>query len=295
MRTSVFSRSVIAVASLAIGSVALAAAPASATPPPVITRDLVLAIAQAPSESEISDDERLLVELACDFEANTDDVEGSDHFHSVYSTPFVTDNADGVLVTAHLHEQSAGDDTVDRWCTFAALVTTDEAFTLTGNALITLTGGEELRRASDPVVATTTSALSGNLFVTEPVNVDNSFGVTSASLTAAGNATRSIQVPTTEQVTYAKTRTAAGEKAAKAKYDKRLKAAKKWYAKALKKAGDSKKKKAAVKKAYAAKKAAYKRAYEKVYYGVKTVTKTTTQTEKRPFNVTVDHEMNLPE
>lgn len=283
MRTSLLSRSVIAVASLAIGSVALAATPASAAGPDVITRDLVLALAQAPSSSDISDDEQLLVDLACDFETADED-----YIHDVYSTPFVTDNADGVLVTADLHEPSADDGSTDRYCTFAAMVTTDEAFTLSGNALITLTGDQMVpQRAADLIEQTATAPLSGNLFVTEPINVDSTFNLMAASLTTTGNATRSVNVTTSENVTVAKPK----PKSAVTKYAKRLKAAKKWYAKKIAKAGNSSAKKAAASKAYAAKKAAYKKAYDKVYYTTKAGTKTTVQTENRPFDVTVDLEM----
>lgn len=285
MRTSLLSRSVIAVASLAIGSVALAATPATATPAEVVTRDLVLAVAQQEpsSTSNPSDELARLVSLTCGFQNGS----GDDHFHTVNAKPFVTDNVDGVLVSADLHEPSAADDTTDRQCNFAAVITTDASFTLSGNAVITVTGGEPLGRMAEPLTETGTTPLSGNLVVTAPINVDNYFNISTASLAATGNAIGSTNVTTTENVKVLKPRTKAGEKAAKAKYAKRLADAKKWYAKALDKAGNSKRKQAAVKKSYAAKKAAYKAAYEKRYSMIQTVTKTTAQTVTRPFDVSV--------
>lgn len=286
MRTSFFTRSAVVIATLAVGSVALAATPATATSPEVVTRDLVLAVAQqTPSYQTISDEAVRLAELTCKFEQSAPGADSNgDYFHYVRTAPIRTANVTGVLVSAELYEPSTEDGTTDRQCTFAALASTDAAFTLSGNAVVTTLGSNELRRSDDSGDLTATTPLSGNLTVTEPINADE-YSLRTASLAATGLVSGPVNVTTTEYVKTLKPRTAAGGKAAKAKYTKRLAEAKKWYAKALKKAGGSKSKKAAAKKSYASKKAAYKKAYEKRYATVVPVTKSTVQTGSRPFDV----------
>jgi hypothetical protein len=297
MRTSFLSRSVIAVASLAIGSVALVATPATAATPSGVTREMVLTAARglyahegvqhSPPDDVVGSFDRL-VELTCDVDLDPD---GPYQYMPSY-VPVVTGNADGILITVELDESLLVDENSARYCTFAALATADESFDLSGNISVAITGDNPpppQRPSSAAISATAGTALSGKVFVTEPIKVDHWYENRSASLTMTGNATRTINVTTPGGVKTKKARTAAGEKASKAKYDKRLKAAAKWYAKKLQKAGSSKTKRAAAKMAYNKKKDVYKLAYEKHYFAF-TAGSTTSQIENRPFDVTVSVE-----
>lgn len=279
MRTSILSRSAIAVASLAIGAVTLAA-PASAAPAPGVTRDLVLTAAQgfyanqgaqhSPPEAVIQSFERL-ASLTCDFAVDPD---AGRRISSPTYQPFATSTADGILVSVLLSDNAATPS--NRVCSFAAIATSNAADTLTGDIAVTAWGDEPLK---------VTEALSGNVFVTRPINVGLNFGLWSLSLTTSGNAVRTVTGTTTEQVTTPQSK--AVRAAAKKKYDRALEAAKKSHTKAVKKAGKSKSKKTAANRAYNRKKLSAKKAYNQAIVKTTTVSKPTVRTESRPFDIFV--------
>jgi len=275
MRTSLLSRSVIAVATLGIGSVALAAVPASAATASGITRDQVLAAAAGVRSEPVSVEGqyspstdralRVLANRACSI-----DRDGTQLIIGFLAD--ATDagaSADGVVVTAVIADL-AGQSEGYKGCSFGALATTDGAFTLSGSATL---------GSAAPV------ALSGDAFATAPVifNAEGEGAFAPPAFTASGSATRSFDVTTSTKVKDKKTKSE--KKAAKTTYAKRLAAAKKSYQKALDKAGKSKSKKAKAKKAYSAKRATARAAYKYAIAGYKIVKKTTQQTETRPFTV----------
>ncbi|MET0447470.1 MAG: hypothetical protein ABW004_03650, partial [Aeromicrobium sp.] len=270
MRTSLLTRSAIAVATFGIASAALVATPATAAVPSGITRQIVLtAAANVRAQGDMVDEptQALLQQMA---EATCGVAEGETlMFASGDATAPAGDDADGLLVTAIIF----GTSTI-RACQFGAVATTNAAFTLTGTATLTATvmGG-------DPVVRT--GALSGNVAVTAPIS-DDSFFPSTTTFTAAGNAARTTYVAGTKTVKDKKSK--AEKKAAKKKYQKRLAAAKKKYVKALDKAGNSTSKKAAAKKSYSAAKKSAKAKYKKAISGRKQVKVKIAKTEKRPFS-----------
>lgn len=278
MRTSILSRSVIAVASLAIGSVALAAAPANAATPSGITRDMVISAANYMRvegfDQAASDNLQRLAEKGCKV------VAGEDLRIQDINTSAAGGSADGLIFVAGIATppgESGGE--AYRVCLFGTAATTDPALSLSGTASLDVATAP----FQSAVKSAALTALSDNVFVTAPVVIPNGVGITTATFSATGNATRSFNVTTTKKVTDKKTKSE--KKAAKKKYDKALKAAKKSYTKALKKAGKNKTKKAAAKKTYSKKKAAAKAAYTKAIAGYKMVTTTTTTTENKPFAI----------
>lgn len=313
----------IALATLSLGSLALAAVPASAAAPSDITRQQVLAAASAvraePSPSALlissttSRALRVLTNRACSIDPDGEEF-------AVLSLSEATapgQSADGVVVTAlvvkadvanlitsftAIEEPPAGVEIGDflRLCSFGVLAPTAGSSTLTGTATI---GGE----------APAPFTLAGEVFVTPPTNTtDFSFitdlisstdeesaeaalevaaAIIAPTFTATGNAVRTFDVPATSMVSTPKT--AAQQKAAKATYDKKLKSAKAAYAKAAKKAGSSKAKRKAAKKAHAAKRAAAKAAYQQaVAASSQLVASTTKSSESSPFSVTTQVDLS---
>jgi hypothetical protein len=292
MRSSILSRSVVAVATLAIGSVALSAVPATAATASGVTRDQVLTVVNGLRAAQASDAEtlspavsraaRALVYKTCDVVPDEDE----DADISVLELMNDGDDAQGLVVTARVYRDFSG--TTD--CTFAAVATSDTSSTLSGTATVTAS-----RNIYDPAndqnvvrPVSQTTALSGDAYTT-PIIVTPSYNGTALyniGGSAEGNATKTTKVTTSTKVTDKKSK--AEKKAAKAKYDKRIKAAKKAYAKALDQAGSSKSKKAAAKKTYRAARAAAKASYKYATAGFKVVRKTRTITDVRPFSIKTD-------
>jgi hypothetical protein len=275
MRTSLISRSVIAVASVAIGSFALSAVPANAAAPNGITQEQILTAAAgvranpAASPGNIFSPGpgygpaanralRAMANRVCITDPDGPEV----NVQSVAAAPATAQSADGVVVSAFiLSSEGTSGSMTGRLCTFGALAPVAARSVLTGTA--TVAGGP-------------TVSLSGDAFLTPPVNTPFTSSTTQLpSFSASGAAVQSNAVKVTDKKTKKE------KKVAKAKYDKRLKAAKKSYKKALDKAGSSKSKKAAAKKAWSAKKKSAKAKYKYAIAGYKLVTRKTAT----PFSV----------
>ena len=288
MRPSVLTRSAIAVATLSLGSLGLAAVPAQADTPSGITRDEVLTAVNGVRALQTNNTRlslataralRNIANKGCGVSTNFSDLE-----YAGLQAIDVTgsgDDAEGILITARVGIQtieSSND------CTIAAFATADGSFQLSGTAQITGTRYNETTQADEAVVLRT-QALSGDAFVTTPVDADSISGLNEDSVTASavGNASKTTTVTTSVKVKDKKTKS---EKAkAKTKYTMKIKSVKKSYAKALDKAGKSKSKKAAAKKVYKAKRAAAKAAYTYAIADFKLVKKSSSTTENRPFSV----------
>jgi hypothetical protein len=284
MHASILSRSVMAVASLAIGSVALAAVPADAATKTGITRAQVLTAAAgartAPDTSRtfIGNYDpatnralRAMVNRTCAV-----DPDGPEVYNGVIVTATAPGaSADGVVVSALLYDT----DTLSqqavptgRLCSFGALTTTKPRSVLRGAA----------RLGEAPSVR-----LSGDVFVTRPVSSpldESTQSLPFPAFSATGTSVQSTKVKVSDK------KTTKEKKAARTAYDKRLKAVKKSYAKALDKAGSSKSKRAAAKKAWGAKKKSAKAKYRYAIAGFKIVTRKTAT----PFTVSAQSVLPPP-
>lgn len=298
MRTTILTRSVVALATLAVGSVALAATPANAAAANGVTRDQVITAVNGVRAAVAANADNPLYSASTNralraIVLNSCDVRTDDEEYAYLSDVAPTnagDDADGVLITAAIN-RSFQDRT--EYCTIAAFATADGSFQLSGSA--TIKGQQDVydpatNTSTTKPVTLVTAALSGDAFVTSPVypratGNTNSSSVYDLVASATGNAVKTTTVTTTKKVTDKKSKSE--KKAAKAKYTKSIKSAKKSYAKALDKAGKSKSKKSAAKKAYSKKRAAAKAKYRvgianfKIVKGSKTVTDT-----PRPFSIT---------
>jgi hypothetical protein len=273
MRTSLLTRSVVSIASLAIGSVALAAAPASADTSSGISRETVLTIA---ASAEINIDRygpatQALVEKVCGFDSTT----GRD----IELTPSYTDEGvDGFLVQAYVDGRG---DTASSNCTFAAFAASEAFSTMSGTATIAtqLPPIFEERVAAPP---THDFTLSGDVYVTAPVT-DIGYG-DYATATASGDVTRTEQARTTT-ARVVTPKTTAVKVAARKAYQRTIDKAQVRLVKALKKAGTSSSKKAAARSTYAARKKAAKAKLHIAWSGDKKTVVTTvpTATSVTPF------------
>lgn len=277
MRASLLSRSAIAIASLAVGTAVLTAAPATAADPPVITQEMVLQLATSiRAGGPGPDDGAILTPLVlrgCNL-ASIDNMIGFG------LAPVTAGQGDGLLLAIKTRTTDALHVSTDRTCVFTALTPIRLGATLAGNAVITA-----IPTGQGATPATRASSMSGSVFISAPVILEPNVNITSASLAATGHALVRTAVTTTTTTTTPKT--ASRLKAAKDKYDKALTTAKKAYKKALKKAGRSSAKKAAAKKKYAAAKASARRTYDKARASSTTVTKATVfATDSRPFTGT---------
>lgn len=277
MRTSVLNRAIVSIASLAIGSVALAAAPATADPISGTTHDLVLGAAHNARERTASNPQaELLADKAC--APTADELRGQ----VLYEANPATDGVDGILIRAEYldHDQASS-----RTCTFAAFATTSPVETLSGTASTTGTSNDIQQRGADTPLTTTT--LSGDVTVTEPVK--NYDGVTVAAKGAAITTTTSTTV-TSRTITP---KTTQQKKAAKKTRDNTVSAARKAYAKALRKAGSSRAEKAAAKQSFLARKRAADAVYRAARAGTLTVgTTTTAATAASPFDIQIQIQVN---
>lgn len=287
---SILSRSAVAIASLAVGSAALVAAPAhadtpsSAVTPAGVTRETVLTAAAGVRSMDDSTYPtttkalRSIVNRSCN--VTSDDGEALVEVDADSLPPAA--HADGLVVFGYIvnfAQQSA------RECVVGAVAAVDPGFTLTGNASLTVntvpTDAPGLSIAVGPT--TINSTLSGDVTTTTFSTPQGESLDGGAIYSANGSSVRVTKVTTTQKVTDKKTK--AQKKVAKKAYAKRLKAAKASYAKALKKAGSDKTKKAAAKKAYANKKASAKAKYKYAIADYKLVKKTTSVTDSRPFTI----------
>ena len=292
MRTSILSRSVVAVATLAIGSVALAAAPANAASNGV-TRDQVLTAVnggralQADQALTPAGERalRAIMYAGCDVsEADGESAKLVGNDSAVQVTP-AGDDAQGIMLVVEVQRPITGQST----CVTSAFAATNASYQLSGTASLTAfktaPGADESTR-----VALKSAPLSGDVFVGAPFSLDEGnpalegVSLNTLAASAAGNATKTTTVTTSTKVTDKKSK--AEKKTAKKQYTKRLAKAKKSYAKALDKAGSSKSKKAAAKKAYKAKRASAKAKFKYGIAGYKIVKKKGTVTDVQPFSVT---------
>ncbi|MCL8249840.1 hypothetical protein AERO_00460 [Aeromicrobium fastidiosum] len=285
MRSSLLSRSVIAVASLAIGSVALVAAPATAATPSGITRDAVLSLAAAARVDATAAATRtaardiLSRECALTTGESITTTENGLFVTSVAAvTPSAT--ADGVSISGFV---SLSGQPI-RQCVVGVIAPTAPGFTLSGQATLSIT------TSSSPAQAQTT--LSGDVSVSAINTIPNFTAVTGTTYSASGATSKTSTVRTSTKVKDKKT--SKQKKAAKKKYDKKLKALKTSYKKALAKAGSSKAKKKAAQKSYSAKKKAAKATYRYAIAGYKIVRKVKTVTENRPFTAKAEQTILLP-
>jgi hypothetical protein len=278
MRTSLMTRSVISIASLAIGSVTLGAAPASADTSSGISRETVLTVA---SNVKFGVDQygpatQALVEKVCGFDSNT----GRD---IQITASYDDEGVNGFLVQAYVDGRG---ETSSSNCTFAAFAASEPFSTMSGTATIE-TQAPPVTEQRAAVPATHDYSLSGDVYVSTPVT-DIGYG-DFAIAKASGNVTRTEAArTTTSRVVTPKT--TAVKVAARKAYQRTIDTAQVKLVKALKKAGKSSSKKAAARATYAARKKAAKAKLHIAWLGDKKTVVTTVPTGSsvKPFTFTTN-------
>jgi hypothetical protein len=275
MRTSILSRSVIAVATLGIGSVALATAPASAATSNGITRDMVLTAAasvRADWANDVPYSETTNAALLA-LSSRACDLSGASEVRT-YGRPVGTpSSADGLMIETEIH---VGESV--RGCSFAAIASTDSTLQLSG----TLSLSDTTYTDSANETKESSYDLSGSVFTSPPLKVD---GGSYSSFKAVGSAIGSTKVLTLQKVLDKKS---TSDKAlARKLYDTRRTNAKRAYTKAVKRT-HSKAARTAAKKAYNARKALAKTKYRTAVSDYEIVKIRSTQNIVRPFSVRVD-------
>lgn len=254
MRTSILSRSVIAVATLAVGSAVFAAVPATAATYNGITRTEVLAAtneARAAFMSEGDPTTPAVTALA----AKACGVPAAQVRFALPSPVQTPDSVDGLSVSAFLQVAPTDqENSFDRSCTFSAIAALGAKTTLAGEAVVITDSFN-----SEATTTTETYALSGDVFASPAVLSSDSFNGT--TIAASGIATGAPSAAVLTKVKKFDKKSKADKRAAKKAYSKRLKAIKKVYKKALKKAGSSQSKKAMAKNTYKARRSSAKQAY----------------------------------
>jgi hypothetical protein len=295
MSPSILTRSVVAVASLALGSVPLAANPAiatgakAATTPAGVTRDMVLTAAAnfRSGGDPVKGYQAVfaMVNRACSVDADSGERIDIDDADAPDVIPAATkSHADAVLIRVTIESIFGGS---TRECIVLGVAASEPGFSLTGNSTLTVEtqpagdGPILMKAAAGP--ATLVTPLSGDVSTTT-FKVPTGEESTDGTFSVDGSSVKITTVTTSKKVPDKKTR--AEKKKAKKTYAKRLKAAKARYEKALDRAGSSKTKKAAAKKAYSKRKSSAKAKYTYAIANYKIVRKTTSTTDSRPFTLT---------
>jgi hypothetical protein len=280
MRASALSRSIVATAAVAVGSVTLVAAPATAATPSGINREMVLTATNGIRAAYTSGDKpstaalravRAIVNRACDVDAD-----GGEFIDDKSLTGLPVQaggSADGLAAGAQIVNFVTE---TARTCVVGVVTSTTPGYELSGTATLSATTspGNQVRTA--------TTSLSGDVATTAPLQADSGGFSAVPTFSATGAATKTTTVPAK---TVKDKKTKAEKKAAKKKYDKRLATAKKTYEKALKKAGSSKSKKAVAKKAYSAARKSAKAKYRYATANYRIVKKATKAKDVQPFNL----------
>jgi hypothetical protein len=281
MRSTLLTRSVMAVASLAIGSVALAAVPASAATPSGSSREDVLSLAASARAdgNVLSPATRsaaaAILNRECGLQAPRVITGNSVR---IIKPVGVDATVDGLFLNG-LVRDADGEGTPVGECAIGVVAARESGAVLTGNATLSTS------TPVNPLVTTPATSLSSD--VSSIVEKHPAFYTSTYSFKAGGAAAKTTTTIVTEKVKV--TKTAAEKKAAEKKYDKRLKAIKKSYKKALAKAGKSKAKKVHAKKSYKAKRTSAKSRYRAaVAASFKLVKKSVDTTDSRQFAVTAE-------
>ncbi|KAA1380436.1 hypothetical protein [Aeromicrobium fastidiosum] len=296
MRSSLLSRSVVAAAALAIGSVALAAVPANAATSTGITRDMVLAAAsvvraeagssQNPESGGSPATQAALNALV----SRTCDLSSGKPVQSFGSAVDVPDGVDGVAVTAVIATSLSPSDLESvETCSFVAVAPVGNVTTFTGSvtvrtlSIVLENGGIGFGSGSS---STKVFELSGDVFASPRVQAKGEIAF--AGLQADGLVKSPVgNAFTTTKVADKKSK--AVKKAAKKKYERRIAAAKKTYAKALKRAGRNAAERTAARTAYVSRRAAVRSTYAYSIAGYKLVKIRSTQTDGRRFSASTDN------
>lgn len=295
MRTSILSRSVIAAATLAVGSAAFVAVPANAASANGVTREEVLAAASALRVDRTRQiDPSAPTQSALDVLAAK--VCGTNVLETSAQPVETPDSVDGLAVTSIVSTEGqpvtdSGSSLVPgiASCSFTAVATLDGATTFSGEAQVftandfgPIGGGPILSVAEQPAFTNNVYGLSSNVFVS-PAEIQSGFSATSIQAEGLVKSPDSKRVLTSVKV--ADKKSTAEKKAAKKAYSKRIKAIKKAYSKAKRKAGSNAEKKAVARLKYATRKASAKAAYRYAVADYKLVNQRTKVADERRFAV----------
>lgn len=295
MRRSILSRSVIAAATLAVGSAAFAAVPATAASGNGVTRQEVLAAASA-----LRADSAQRIDPSATTQATLDALAAKvcgrkvlDTFAQPVETP---GSVDGLAVTSLVAATDAnptGSGSSSRVaatsCSFSALATLDGRATFSGEAHVFSASdfgpiGIEttFSAAGQPAFTSNVYSLSSNVFVS-PALVESGYSGSNIEAEGLVKGPDSQRVLTSVKIADKKSK--AEKKAAKKAYSKRIKAIKKSYDKAKRRAGSSAAKKTVARMTYTTRKASAKAAYRYAVADYKLVNQRTTVADERRFAV----------
>jgi hypothetical protein len=282
MRTSILTRSAVAVATLAVGSAVLVAAPAQAATTNGITRAEVLAAANE-ARTSLSANRPTSSPAITALASKACGVPLSGVSQAIASPVDTPDSVDGVAVSAFLVPETDSEESPTRTCTFAAGAAVGSGTSLSGEAIVAtyLFDGRSITPSLQSL------DLSGDVFASSAVMTTTGFVLTSFGASGLATGQPSKRVVTLTKKFDKKSK--ADKKAAKKAYVKRLKAAKKAYAKALKKAGSSRSKKSAARAAYTARRSSAKQAYSYAIADYKYVKTRTKQADSVRFSVSADN------
>lgn len=294
MRTSTLSRSVMAVASLAIGSAVFAAVPATAATATGITRTEVLAAASG-LRADLATSDELSEKTQAAVNALVAKVCGPDARYRTTQPVEVPDGVDGLAVTSFVTPSGTQFRvSTNEVCSFTALAPIAGGTTFSGEARVETDSsfffGEDSRIRIDESSSTdNTYPLADDVFVSPAQrSTSPSYAIPYTSVDAEGlvRSPGSQRVLTSVKVTDTKTK--ADKRVAKKAYVKRLKAVKKSYTKALRKAGKSAQKKATARTKYLSRRTSAKNAYAYAIADYKFVNRRTTQAAERRFDATAN-------
>lgn len=270
MHSTLLTRSAVAVASLAIGSVALGAAPATADVPSGVTRQTVLAAAKDTD----GPDALALAKSVC--KTDSDEFRAADFFRS--------EDVEGLLISVYVPPATESESDAPRFCTFAVFAPTAPFATLSGSTTISVSPAEIDTLSAQAVAPSQTFSLSGDVYVTD-VLTDQAYAF-NADGTASGDVIK-VEQATTANTRVSTPKSTEYKAAALKSYKRTVAKAQTKLAKALKRAGDSTSKKAAARKAFTTRKKAAKATLHIRWSSDKKTVVTTTvgATTKTPFDI----------
>lgn len=270
---------------LALGATSVAAPAATSsdvTPDMVLTAASGIRTADAARDSYSPDTLRALraiINRSCDI-----DVDGGEILWQHAGYPVTTGSgADGLVAYAYITNFESG---TLRECLVGAVAPTTPGRTLQGTSTLTVATAPRFAGQAAPAPTTVSTTMTGPVSVSTPIIVPSNQYATGSTFSASGDSVETTQSSTS--ATVADPKSPDQVRAAQAVHDSKVKAAKKAYTKALKKAGRSKARKNAAKKSYNAKKASAAAAFRAATApGTKQVTTTTSHANNTPLAVSL--------
>ncbi|REK73042.1 hypothetical protein DX116_05495 [Aeromicrobium endophyticum] len=279
----------IAAATLAVGSAAFAAVPATAATASGVTRGEVLAAASA-----LRADRAQQIDPSAPTQSALDVLAAKvcgPNVLETFAQPVETPNSvDGLAVTSLVPTVTDSSSRIPTTsCSFTAIATLDGRATFSGEAHVFSANNfgpigieSTISAAGQPSFTSNVYSLSSNVFVS-PAVIESGYSAYNIQAEGLVKGPDSQRVLTSVKIADKKSK--AEKKAAKKAYSKRTKAIKKSFAKAKRKAGSNAEKKAVARMTYATRRASAKAAYRYAVADYKLVNQRTKVADERRFLV----------